>query len=78
MRKNIVLIGIAPESQIEYPKANPDPFSTTMLTNGHSHFILLGKDDKNMKWGDETKFKVNFVERLAVGRKGSCYRSKVI
>lgn len=79
LRKNIELIGIAPESQIEYPKKDPEPFSNTLLTNGHSHFILLGKDDKNIKWGQEAKFKVNFAERLANGRKGAySYKSKVV
>lgn len=79
LRKNIELIGIAPESQIEYPKINPEPFSSTLLTNGHSHFILLGKDDKSLKWGQEAKFKVNFAERLISGRKGGySYKSKVV
>ena len=79
LRKNIELIGIAPESQIEYPKINPEPFSNTLLTNGHTHFILLGKDDKSLKWGQEAKFKVNFAERLASGRKGAYpYKSKVV
>ena len=51
LRKNITLIGIAPENKIEYPKINPEEFSNTLLTNGHTHFILLGKDDKNLNWG---------------------------
>ena len=79
LRKNITLIGIAPENKIEYPKINPEEFSNTLLTNGHTHFILLGKDDKNLNWGQEAKFKVNFAERLANGRKGAYqYKSKVV
>jgi len=79
LRKNITLIGIAPENQIEYPKINPEEFSNSLLTNGHTHFILLGKDDKNLTWGQEAKFKVNFAERLANGRKGAYqYKAKVV
>lgn len=79
LRKNIELIGIAPESQIEYPKINPDSFSSTLLTNGHTHFILIGKDDKNITWGQEAKIKIMFADRLANGRKGGyAYKSKVV
>jgi len=79
LRKNITLIGIAPENKIEYPKINPEEFSNTLLTNGHTHFILLGKDDKSLNWGQEAKFKVNFAERLANGRKGAFqYKAKVV
>lgn len=79
LRKNLTLIGIAPENKIEYPKINPEEFSNTLLTNGHTHFILLGKDDKTLNWGQEAKFKVNFAERLANGRKGAFqYKAKVV
>jgi hypothetical protein len=79
LRKNITLIGIAPENKIEYPKINPEEFSNSLLTNGHTHFILLGKDDKSLNWGQEAKFKVNFAERLANGRKGAYqYKAKVV
>jgi len=49
-----------------------------MLTNGHTHFILLGNQRNKYFWGDETRFKVNFAERLANGRKGFPYKSKVV
>ena len=79
LRKNITLIGIAPENKIEYPKINAEEFSNTLLTNGHTHFILLGKDDKSLDWGKEARFKVNFAERLASGRKGAYqYKAKVV
>ena len=79
LRKNITLIGIAPENKIEYPKINPEEFSNSLLTNGHTHFILLGKDDKSLNWGQEAKFKVNFAERLTNGRKGAYqYKAKVV
>jgi hypothetical protein len=78
LRKNLNLIGIAPENQIEYPK-NQSEFSNKLLTNGHTHFILLGKDDKKLMWGDETKFKLNFIERLIKGKKGAFdYQCKVV
>ena len=66
LRKNITLIGIAPENKIEYPKINPEEFSNTL-------------DDKTLNWGQEAKFKVNFAERLANGRKGAFqYKAKVV
>jgi hypothetical protein len=76
---DINLIGVAPENVIEYPKLGSDElFSSKTLTNGHSHFILLGRDDLVLKWGDETKFKMQLVERLANGRKGFSYKCKVV
>ena len=40
---------------------------------------MLGKDDKSLNWGQEAKFKVNFAERLANGRKGAFqYKAKVV
>ena len=44
-------------------------FSNTMLTNGHSHFVLLGNDMKKLEWGKESKFKISFIERLIKGKK---------
>jgi len=76
IRKNIHLIGVAPETMIEYPILNPEAFSNKMLTNGHTHFILI--PGEKYKWGDEFKFKVSFAERLASGRKSFSYKSKVV
>jgi hypothetical protein len=74
IRKNINLIGIAPETVVEYPRLNNE-FSNKMLTSGHSHFILF----PNLKsWGDETKFKISFAERIASGRKSFPYKSKIV
>ena len=73
------MIGVAPEDMIEYPKLNShETFSNKLLTNGHSHFILLEKHDKNRVWGDEVKFKLQLAERLASGRKGFNYKCKII
>jgi hypothetical protein len=78
IRKNLTLIGIAPENMIEYPKINQESLSNKALTNGHSHFILIGNERIKFKWGDEIKFKLNFAERIANGRKGFPYKSKVV
>ena len=64
---------------IEYPKLNSnDSFSNKLLTNGHSHFILLDKNEKIRVWGDEVKFKLQLAERLASGRKGFNYKCKIV
>ena len=47
-----------------------------MLTNGHSHFILLGNDVNRYTWGDESKFKFLLAERIKNGRKGFPYKGK--
>ena len=76
IRRNITLIGVAPESAIEYPRPNPEKFSNKMLTNGHSHFILLGNDVNKFTWGDEAKFKFQLADRIVNGRKGFPYKGK--
>lgn len=78
LRKNITLIGIAPEFMIELPKPNSDLFSKKMLTNGHSHFILIGNNENKLVWGEECKLKVSFIERLLSGRKGYNYKCKTV
>ena len=78
LRNNTTLIGIAPEYMIELPKPNPDKFSSKMLTNGHTHFILLGNNENRLKWGSESKFKAGFIERLLIGRKGFNYKCKTV
>ncbi len=75
IRRNLNLIGVAPESMIEYPRPNPEKFSNKMLTSGHSHFLLLSN---LVTWGDEHKLKLSFAERIATGRKGFPYKSKVV
>ena len=46
LRKNVKLMGVAPEHEIIYPRINPDVKKDNELTNGHTHFILLG-DNKD-------------------------------
>jgi hypothetical protein len=78
IRKNLTLVGIAPQTMIEYPIPNPEEFSSKMLTNGHTHFILLGDEKNKLNWGEEYKFKFSFAERLSSGRKGFPYKSKIV
>ena len=60
IRRNVKLIGVAPESQIIYPKATSDKPSNE-LSNGHAAFIVIG--NKGMAWGEEAAFKVDLAER---------------
>ena len=47
LRKNIPLIGIAPEHEIIYPRINPNDKKDNELTNGHTHFMLIGDNETN-------------------------------
>lgn len=44
MRKNIKLIGVAPEKSVKFPKINPTSKDPYELTNGHSHLFLLSNN----------------------------------
>ena len=65
IRKKVQLIGVAPEAQISYPKISRK--KTNELANGHSHFFLIGKEDKSVKfaWGDESSVKYELAKRFA-------------
>jgi len=41
-RKQVPLIGVAPEQEVIYPRINPNVKKDNELTNGHTHFVLLG------------------------------------
>lgn len=41
-RKQVPLIGVAPEQEIIYPRINPNVKKDNELTNGHTHFVLIG------------------------------------
>jgi SLOG in TRPM, prokaryote len=51
----VVLIGVCPESEIEYPRLNPVNRKETELANGHTHFFTVGKEKGSkglqLKWG---------------------------
>lgn len=72
LRKGVPLLGVAPESKISYPRMNPTSRKPNELTNGHSHFVLIGKEDRSVEynWGEESSLKYEFAKRLTVGRKG--------
>ena len=59
VRRNVKLIGIAPESQIQYPKAASEK-PANELSSGHSAFMVIG--NKGMKWGEEAAFKIELAE----------------
>lgn len=63
---------------IELPKISNEKYSSNTLSQGHSHFILLGKEGLKLDWGEETKLKLIFAERLASGRKGFSYKCKMV
>jgi len=64
LRKHVTLVGVAPEHEIIYPRISPNEKHDNELTNGHTHFVLLGDQEAQMKnsrieqksysWGDET------------------------
>ena len=59
------MIGVAPEAQISYPKLSRK--KANELANGHSHFFLIGKEDKSVKfnWGEECSVKYELAKRFA-------------
>jgi hypothetical protein len=62
------LIGVAPEKEIVFPRINPTQRHDNELTNGHTHFFLMGDDDTKYDWGDETQAKFDLAKRIAAGR----------
>ena len=69
MRKSVPLIGIWPENEISYP-VNSSNKKDNELTNGHTHFFLIGSDEgkKKYRWGEEAKLKADVAKRIAQGR----------
>jgi hypothetical protein len=53
LRKGIRLVGVCPEAQISYPKLSEQHRKPNELTNGHTHFIIVGKEDGKspFEWG---------------------------
>ena len=62
------LIGVCPHNEIVFPKLNPTSHPENELSNGHTHFVLLGSDKNKMGWGDEIKVKLELAQRIAKGR----------
>lgn len=42
LRKHIPLFGVGPEKEVIYPRINPIGKKDNELTNGHTHFLLIG------------------------------------
>jgi hypothetical protein len=78
MRRDLPLIGIAPENEVRYPRINSTFKKEIELTNGHTHFLLIGDNEDDARaqgripkryfWGDEAHTKIEFAKRLSVGR----------
>ena len=81
LRKKVPLIGVAPEHEVIYPRINPVEKKDNELTNGHTHFFLIGdrgqaetanrkaRPEKKWAWGDETELKYGLAQRISLGRK---------
>jgi hypothetical protein len=59
----VKLIGVAPESEILYPKVNPTERFENELSSGHTHFFLIGDKNNEYEWGDESQFKIQLAEK---------------
>lgn len=70
IRKGLRLVGICPESKINYPKLSEQHRKQNDLTNGHTHFIIIGKEDGKVtyEWGQESALKFDFAKRITQGR----------
>lgn len=68
MRRGLQLVGVCPDAQVSFPKISNK--SANELTNGHTHFFLLGKEDQSLtyNWGDESRLKYELAKRVAKGR----------
>ena len=72
------LLGVAPENEVIYPRINPQGRKDNELTNGHTHFFLIGETDEEGKdknrrakkffWGEEAQMKLELAQRIAAGR----------
>ena len=60
---DVSLMGVVPESEITYPRINPAQRKDNELTNGHTHFFLIGDDSKKFEYGDESKLKFDLAMR---------------
>lgn len=58
-RKQVPLIGVAPEQEIIYPRINPNSKKDNELTNGHTHFVLIGDGSADAGTQGQTKAGAN-------------------
>lgn len=57
---------------------NPTERFNNELTNGHTHFILIGDKTKEKHWGDEAHIKVEIAEKISAGKYGNKPKCKVV
>ncbi len=74
MREGIHVVGVSPAAEVQFPKLNPTSHPENELTNGHTHFFLLGDDSNTLRWGEEAELKLQLAARIAKGRKLSSGR----
>jgi hypothetical protein len=43
-RKGVILIGVYPEAEVDYPRINTANKTVKELTSGHTHFFSVGKN----------------------------------
>lgn len=78
-RKGVILIGVCPEAEVEYPRLNQAQKTNIELTNGHTHFFCVGAikgKTGELKWGAETSLKYELAKRISAGRKGGYSKSQ--
>lgn len=82
IRKRVPFFGVAPDECIQYPRLSQEAPKDNELTNGHTHFVLIGDNEaqeaykkdrqgekpKSFDWGDETTVKFELAKRIAAGR----------
>lgn len=50
LRRDVKLIGVAPENEIKFPKINPTYVDPLELSNGHTHIFLLNNEENDFTW----------------------------
>ncbi len=78
IRKGVKLVGVAPEAEILYPKVNPTERFDNELTNGHTHFVLIGDKTREYRWGDEALVKAEIADKIAAGKYGNRPKCKIV
>lgn len=70
LRRGVKLIGVCPEAQISYPKLSELHRKPNELTNGHTHLLIIGKEDGSVtyQWGQESPLKFDLAKRITLGR----------
>lgn len=69
-RRGVRLVGVCPEAEITYPKLTDLHRKANELTSGHTHFLIIGREEDKVKyeWGVESAIKFDFGKRITQGR----------